>query len=73
MMRIAVRGDICGLNNSCCSPGVVEVKWIIVYEGGVVAFPVLPVYESRALEDNLEVGEAVLATCSISCVCISAF
>ena len=42
-------------------------------EGGVVAYPIQQAYGSPALEDNSEVGQAVLSRCSISCVCISAF
>ena len=37
-------------------------------KGGVVAYPVMQAYGSLALEDNSEVGEAVLGRCSISCV-----
>ena len=34
--------------------------------GGVIAYPVMPAYGSLALEDNLEVREAVLDRFSIS-------
>ena len=39
-------------------------------KGWLVELPVMKVY---ALEDNAEVGEAVLGRCSIPCVCTSAF
>ena len=42
-------------------------------QGGVVAYTVMQAYGSLALEDNSEIGEAVLGRCSISCVCTSAF
>ena len=38
------------------------------YEGGVGAYPVMQVYGSLVLEDNLEVSEAMLGRCSIFCV-----
>ena len=41
--------------------------------GGVVAYPVMQVCVSIALEDDLEVSELVWTRCSISCVCTSAF
>ena len=44
-----------------------------IFKGGVVAYPVMQVYGSLALEANSEVGEAVVGRCSISCVCNSAF
>ena len=43
-----------------------------IKEGEAVAYPERQVYGSLALEDNSEVGEAVLGRCSISCVCTSA-
>ena len=46
---------------------------VTMIKGGVVAYTVLLAYGSLALEDNSEVGEAVLGRCSISCVCTSAF
>ena len=39
----------------------------------VVVYPVIQVYGSLALEDNLEAGEAMLDRCTISRVCTSAF
>ena len=43
-------------------------------EVGVVVYSVMKeAYGRLALEDNSEVGEAVLGRCSISCVCTSAF
>ena len=39
---------------------------------GVVAYSVIQVHGSLALEDYLEVGALVLGRCSISCVCTSA-
>ena len=36
-------------------------------------FPVMQAYGSLALEDSLEVDEAVLGRCRISCDCTSAF
>ena len=39
---------------------------------GVVAYPVMQAYGKLALEDNSEVGQAVLSRCSISCVGTSA-
>ena len=42
-------------------------------KGGVIAYPVMYAYGSLALDDNSEVGNAVLGRCSISCICTSAF
>ena len=42
-------------------------------EGGVVVYPVMQATGSLALEDNSEVGEAVLDRCIIICVCTSSF
>ena len=46
---------------------------LIAITDGVIAYPVMQVYVNLALKDNLEVGEAVLGRCSISCVCTSVF
>ena len=43
------------------------------FTGRVIAYPVMREQASLALKDNLEVGEAVLDICSISCVCTSTF
>ena len=43
------------------------------WNGCDVAYPVTQVYDSLALEDNLQVGEAMLVKCSISCFCTSIF
>ena len=41
--------------------------------GWVIVCPVMQVYGSLVLEDNLEAGEAVLGRCNISRICTSAF
>ena len=45
----------------------------IYRKSGVVAYPVMQVYGSLALEDNSEVGEVEQGRSSILCVCTSAF
>ena len=40
----------------------------LVKKGGVVAYPVMQAYGNLVLQDNSEVGEAVMGRCSISCI-----
>ena len=42
-----------------------SIKFVL-FQDGVVLYPVMPAYSSQDLEDNSEIGEIVLARCSES-------